>query len=404
MKRLIGIIFALAALSHAGTALAATANVSFSGPAEVTAGSVFQVTVSARGLVSADTVRLNGTYSKDLISWDFAQPQGAFPNVSPGTYTDVAKGTFSFGAFSLAGGTSGSSRLAALTFRAVNPGTATISLNSSSRVLSAGVDQGGAFGSITIKIVGKAVPPTVPIPPTHVGVLAVTSTSHPDPNIWYPSGDVSISWSTDGNTPIATYIGFDQSPAGPANRKVTVTNAQFTAPTDGVWYAHVMVTYKDGTSDRVDFPVRVDRQVPHAIQPVVDQTLVGPSIPNAVYFATTDDTSGIRNYIITIDGAFVTSTQATSFDLTGQATGTHVIKVEAFDRAGNSVVGQTSYEVIGNAQVQVVIPSLWTGFSDFWISYGRIIISVLAMIIAISSTWFLLVYRRRKKKKTRSRK
>ncbi|MCI0479950.1 cohesin domain-containing protein [Candidatus Uhrbacteria bacterium] len=406
MGRLIATCIALTVLLLPGVSFAAGADVSLTAPRQVRSGEMFQVVVSGVGLQDADTVRLVGTYDADLLEWDHAQTRAAFPNVSPGG--SASYGSFSFGAFTLSGGVSGPATLAVFTFRARRPGTAVIMLGPGSRVLSGGVDQVGATGSVTIVVTGQEIPKGEAVPPTTVGDLTVTSETHPDPEAWYPSGDVRIAWDAPvGRRPVATYVGFDRSPDGPAGTEVVGNEARFMVTDDGVWYAHVEIRYADGSRDRVLFPVRIDRTPPRPISPTVDQTQVGPGVPNAVRFGTTDDASGILEYRVYVDEMLATTTQDTSYPLTGLASGTHTVIVDAVDAAGNVATGEASF-VIADVAVSDARPvgRGMDGFMAAWEAYAAYFLGAGLVLLMTFSSWLVFARRRRrqetKKRRTRS--
>jgi len=383
-----GILIALASLT-ANAAYAATANVTLTAPKEVQPGQMFQVVVQANGMQNADLIRLNGTFTPGVIEWVQAQPYAAFQNVSPGTTVNNTTGAFSFGAYTLSDALTGNAKLVAVTFRALKTGTATIKFDATSKVLSDGVEQTGTLGTAVIKVTGSAPEAAGAVTGPTVGMLTVMSPTHPDQNTWYANDKVTIQWRTE--KPFKTVnTAFDRIPSSVDYQKTAGTSAAFVATADGIWYAHVRAIYQDGTSDKVDFLVRVDRTPPHQLEPVVDQTLVPPSFANAVRFAATDDASGIAFYKVFIDKKFVTSTAASAYPLTGQSVGAHTIKVEAYDRAGNMRTGETSYQVIAGA-IKVGVP-FWTCACDYLA--GCWFWAALLLFIGL----FLIIWSRRRAK------
>lgn len=336
--------FAFFFSAHAAMA----AGISLTAPTQVKVGQVFQVVATASGAVDVDTMRLQGTFPADLLEWQNAVPGPALSSVSPGNNVNQTSGTFYFGAFSLTNRLNGTGRLATLTFRAKKAGKATVRLVSGSHLLSAGEEQLSSLGQVTISIASAPAPiPAVPLPPaapTPV-LLQFHSTSHPDPDVWYTDPNIVVAWvrTPDVKT---VYTGFDQSPEGPADKIQTGQTAQFHAAADGVWYVHFVVVFKDGTSQRLDFRVMIDRQPPNPVSPAADQTNVPPSVPNFLRYGTTDDTSGVKNYAITIDGTLATTTSLTFFPLSALSVGHHVASVTAYDYAGNKTSGETSFDLI----------------------------------------------------------
>jgi hypothetical protein len=301
------------------------------------------------GANDIDTMRLNGSFTQDLLEWKGASPAGVFQNISPGTFSDQVKGIFSFGAFTLSSKANGTSRLAVLTFKAKKAGDAYVQLTTNSRVLSAGEDQMGSVGRLNITIGETAVPQPEqpqPIPPViqpGVAVFSVQSETHPDPNRWYSNRNVTTNWEIAGKKISHVYIGFDQSPEGPAELVTTSTKAQFTATSNGTWYVHVLAAFTDKSSQRADLQVLIDSTRPHPIYPVVDQTNINAKIVNFARYGTIDDSSGIGRYEVAVNGVLVTSTVLQAYLLNNQLPGDYVVTVKAFDLAGNSVEGHTNF-------------------------------------------------------------
>ncbi|MFA5184859.1 MAG: cohesin domain-containing protein [Patescibacteria group bacterium] len=392
-----GILITLALSLLWAPSVLAAANIWPAGPKQVNVGQTFNVTITVSGAKDVDTIRANGNYSQDLLELKSSRPAGVFQNVSPGTFTDAVKGIFSFGAFTLSSKANGNSSLAVLTFRAKKAGDAFVQLGTSSHILSAGEEQIGSVGRLNIKIAEAAeVQPEQPRPippviPAGKAVISLTSTSHPDPNAWYPNDIVLTGWKIEGKEVNKVFVGFDQDPQGPAEQIPVDGLAKFTAAHDGVWYVHLGVEFKDKTFQRTDLRVQVDKSKPHALSPVVDQTGVTPQIPNFLRFGTLDDVSGIAKYDIYIDGNLVTSTQLNAWKLENLQPGMHQAIVKAFDQAGNNVEGGASFSLI-SAEKPAVTPS--AAGPSLWDQLKVLFFTLFAVLLII----FLLLWDRRRRK------
>lgn len=398
MKKFFSAFLVAAALFVAGQASAATpAQLYFSGPHQVALGQTFTVSIVVGGAIDIDTTRLNGTYSQDLLDWRNAAPGSILPNISPATFVNATNGTFSQGVFGFNGTVNGTSQLLTITFKALKVGTATIQLADSSQIYSAGEPQTRSVGKIDIVIgpPSKTVLPEQPQPlplsvPPGTTAIMLFSNSHPDPSKWYQSPSVDVGWMSIGKPSASFLVGFDQLPQGPATTVANKSSAHFTATADGTWYVHLIIVHPDGTRDRADLQINYDHTPPAPIAPVVDQTLVRSDIPNAVRFATRDDTSGIDHYDVWIDGVRVTSTSLLVYPLINQAVGTHQVTVTAFDRAGNSSTGYTEFTIIGINGFEAALNQLRKPIPD-WMLW----ILVLAMPFLVIY-WAILKRRRRK--------
>ncbi|MFZ2804542.1 MAG: cohesin domain-containing protein [Patescibacteria group bacterium] len=364
------------------------------GPKTVNVGQTFTVVMTMSGAKDVDTIRADGSYTQDLLQWKGAAPTGVFQDVSPGTYVDQNTGVFSFGAFTLSSHANNTAPTAVLTFKALKAGTAYVQLTTGSRVLSDGVDQLGTIGRLTIVIKQATPVPEQPQPiptvvPTGTAAISLVSLNEPNPDVWYATSTVHASWQVAGKAVKTMYIGFDQSPEGPADTVIDTTSTSFNVPTDGVWYVHLNVVFSDGSRQRADLRVQIDRQPPHAEVPVTDQTNVPASIPNAVRFGTLDDTSGIDHYDLFIDGTLVTSTILQAYPLQGLAPGTHQINVNAYDRAGNVSSGQTQVVILPPVVPAGASSNVQLGFSLAWLW-------IILLLLFILISWFLIDRRRRR--------
>ncbi|MBI5654185.1 hypothetical protein HZC53_00810 [Candidatus Uhrbacteria bacterium] len=397
-----GILITLALSMFWAQTVLAAANIWPSGPKEVNVGQTFNVTISVSGAVDVDTIRANGNYSMDLLELKGSRPAGVFQNVSPGTFIDQVKGIFSFGAFTLSSKANGNTSLAVLTFRAKKAGAAFVQLGTSSHILSAGVEQIGSVGRLNIKVVEAAVvqpeqPQPIPTPvPEGKTVISLFSTSHPDPNVWYPNDIVLAGWKVEGKEVNKYFVGFDQDPQGPAEQIPVDSLAKFTAANDGVWYVHLGVQFKDKTFQRTDLRVQIDKSKPLPISPVADQTGVKPGIPNFLRYGTLDAVSGISRYDIYLDGQLVTSTQLLAWNLDDLKPGTHQATVRAYDQAGNFVEGSTSFRLVAEEKPVVVPPA----GPDIWDQLKVLLFTLFAVLLII---FFLLWDKRRRDEQKKPR-
>lgn len=368
------------------------ANITLSAPSQVTVGQTFQVTATVTGAIDVDTMRLQGTFPASLLTWR-GSSVGTLPYQSPGNYYDQKNGTFYFGAFSLIDKVNGKARLATFTVQAKQAGTAQIKLVTGSHILSAGEEELGTLGRVSIKII----PAKAKVRASAIFVtstIQISSTSHPDPEAWYANGHVSVAWNVQDAQVKTTYIGFDQIPEGSADTTSTNGFATFDVPQDGVWYVHLRIALEDGTFQMSHFRVQVDRQPPHAVVPTVDQTNVLATVPNTLRFGTMDDTSGVARYEVFMDGSFVTSTIYTAYLLNRLEPGEHAASVTAYDYAGNHAEGSAQFLIIPE-RAPVAPPA---------VNQNRMLIAWAAILIGIGlplSWLFFFLKRLRRTKRVR---
>lgn len=88
-------------------------------PAEVVVGQTFQVRYTVLDAKAIDTVRFIGQYTPALLSLSTMSPSGQLDSKSPSTAFNQVNGTFSYGAFTIAGAMDGSVGAGAFTFKAL---------------------------------------------------------------------------------------------------------------------------------------------------------------------------------------------------------------------------------------------------------------------------------------------
>lgn len=357
------------------TAWAAEANLLMTGTTTTRVGDTFVVRVRGSELESIDTIRLNGKFTPGLVAWDHAAPQGIFQNVSPGTFVDNKAGSFSFGAYSF-DEISAAGDLVTLYFTALRPGKAEIQLDQTTRVYQNGVEQALTRTPLEVTI--------LPASPAETRALRVQSSSHPDGSRWYTQRVVDLNWTVTSNQTYKTYVGLDAIPNGVADRETTGNMQRLEAPADGIWYAHVKLVYANGKSEQVNLPIRIDTIAPLPLQPVVETMRTNQDQADVLRFSTLDNGSGMSRYEIFVDDVLVTSTAMQSVFLGGLRAGDRVVRVVAYDQAGNS----TSASLIYQAPGQVAAGGLRTGF--VWWRWWWILLLILLLILLIARRQYIL--------------
>ncbi|MBE0477205.1 MAG: hypothetical protein IBX62_08930, partial [Coriobacteriia bacterium] len=100
----------------------------------------------------------------------------------------------------------------------------------------------------------------VGVPPS---VTDLTSSTHPVPSTWYPSRDVSFSWTAGGGATQYSYV-FDKntSTVPDDDPETSGTSADVTANSDGVWYFHVKAGNGSVWGETAHRTVRIDATKP----------------------------------------------------------------------------------------------------------------------------------------------
>lgn len=302
-----------------------------------------------------DTVRANISFSSDLLKVEHVQLSNSFPRVTPGNYIDNTSGTLSQGGFTLEGPVNADGTLATITFLTKASGEATVAILDTSRAISAGEEKINAatLGSATVRIEEAIEEPLVP---EGVALLRVASSTHIDQGNWYSNNNISFSWGTEGGEAITEFrTAFDQSPeTDPAEVRGTETlERDYSGVEDGVWYFHIKGRQADGQfTNTVHYRTQVDTTVPNPIQPTTDEIQLAEGKSTFMRFATTDDTSGVMRYEISInEGPFTPADSP--YELKDLAFGDYYLKAKAIDAAGNAIHGITTMRVYPKGVLEV---------------------------------------------------
>lgn len=235
--------------------------------------------------------------------------------------------------------------ISTVTFRVKSAGKATVRLAPTSRVL-----RNDGEGTNILTSTGTA-EFTLTVPPPEGPV--VTSSSHPDANIWYNNRHVQLQWE-----PVAGATGyshsFDQLSKSLPDETIDTTDSAVTveASADGVWYFHIR-SHRATWGGTTNYPVQIDVTPPAGFTPKFDRSPVTVEDVPILTFLTTDAASGIDHYevkqVTTAAGGSDVNTlfvEATSpYTLSVLPSGKYRFIVRAFDRAGNAMDGTTELQV-----------------------------------------------------------
>lgn len=257
------------------------------------------------------------------------------------SYSNTA-GTLSFqGGLPSPGITTSNGIISTITFRVIAPGTIQLGYKDTSQVL---LNDGGGTNVLQTRGIAQF---TTTLPPPAGPVTQ--STTHEDPTRWYASRNAAFSWGAVADAVGYSFI-FDQRSNTVPDEKVdtTDTSTTVTADQDGQWYFHIRAktTVWGGTTHVL---VNIDNTAPATFSPTVDTGAPADKVRPVVTFVTTDAASGIDHYEVRFAAAQGTGEtpffveQASPYQLPELAPGDYEIVVRAFDKAGNSTDGTTSF-------------------------------------------------------------
>jgi len=238
-------------------------------------------------------------------------------------------------------------RLVTINFKAAAAGTAQLTMSGASvlRNDANGTNILSATRTATITVASPSEP--APPPPSTPGRSAPTFSSPLEQSKWYKERNISISWSA--GTGVRGYSSvFDQNPSTVPPQTSQGLTSSFTRENleDGEWYLHVRAQYDDGWSSTSTFRFGIDGTAPEPFT----ITIIGDPVAN---FETSDKTSGIDHYEVSIDGGdfAAASSPYTTPEL---EVGKHTLTVRAFDKAGNYREASVEFEVTGYPQPVII--------------------------------------------------
>jgi len=292
-----------------------------------------------------------------------------------------------------------------ITFRAIQPGEAVVSVSDSSLVL---LDDGK--GTNVLSSVGRGVY-TISIPPPEGP--KVFSSTHPDQNKWYNNNSPTLSWEKEEGVTDFSYS-IDNSFYGiPDNiSEGDHTSVSFADLEDGIWYFHIKAKKGNVWGGITHYILLIDTTPPAAFTLAFEPTLRSPVMTSrepAVSFITTDGLSGLSHYELkVIDLTEAPQKKETQFfievsspyKLPSMAAGEYEIMVRAFDRALNWQDSSEKIEVIPIEKIFYITKGgidIWT----FFIPWKILILILLLLIIVIL---VIVFWWRRRQKNLRQKK
>ncbi len=290
-----------------------------------------------------DTARAFVNFPKDILRVEDVALGPLFPRQSPGSGYDNEAGTISEGGFSIGSTVTQPGVFATVTFSALKAGTARIEIADNSRLISNGTEKGtGAFADATVTVASpREAPQTIP-------EVSLNSITHPSQDAWYKERSFVADWSAaEGAAPTGWRTAFDQFPETDPGEPLAanVLTKTMGDVADGIWYFHLKGMLADGTETKsVHYRVRVDATAPNPVTPVIPRIRYVEGEEALLEFATTDDTSGIDRYEVSVnDSAFAAA--ESPLIVSDLKAGDYFIEVKAIDKAGNERFGKTGLRV-----------------------------------------------------------
>ena len=225
--------------------------------------------------------------------------------------------------------------IANITFQAKAAGSASVSVQDSSRILLA-----DGVGSPADHASNRASYTIVAKPP---GGVTVFSETHPLRDRWYNNPTISLSWTAEPG--VTGYsIAIDDKPNTiPDNIPDTSSAAySYESQPDGIRYFHIKALKGGIWSAPTDFPIRIDSEPPAQFDPEINYITAAVISRALVSYFTTDALSGLDHYEVGLIDKSKAATESPVFvrsespyQIPFDSIENARLIVRAFDKAGN---------------------------------------------------------------------
>ena len=268
-------------------------------------------------------------------------------------------GTISFSGGLPSGYTGSSGNIMTVTFKAKGSGASKVSFSSASVLANdgAGTNVLTSMNGGTFTIQAAAPTPEAEeviveyvAPANTPGAPSITSSTHSDQKAWSTAKQAVLNWEVpSGVTGVRTLLD-DRATAVPTKvydspiRTITLSDLD-----EGVSYFHVQFKNADGWGKVSHYRLAIDSEKPTEIKISKPENADANNPEQKLAVEVTDATSKVTKFKVQVDGGEmfeVTRDTATgTIALPSVGPGYHTVIIEAFDEAGNSIIGNYSFDV-----------------------------------------------------------
>lgn len=276
--------------------------------------------------------------------------------VSEPTFSNSA-GTIDFSGGLPSGYTGSRGNIMNITFRAVGSGNAKVNFKSGSVLANDGrgtnVLTSMNGGNFTIQSAVAAPEPEVIeyiAPANTPSAPIISSKTHPDQNGWSQAREAVLSWNVPaGVTGVRTLLNDNPTSVPTRVYENPITEITLSDLDEGVSYFHLQFRNSEGWGRVTHYRLGVDTRPPSKI----DISLANendPSNPNQLLqVLTQDESSEVNRYKVQINNQepfeYIDETSSSTIVLPDLNPGYHSVVIEAFDEAGNSIVGTFAFTI-----------------------------------------------------------
>lgn len=277
--------------------------------------------------------------------------------VAEPTFSNAA-GTINFSGGLPSGYSGTTGNIMTVTFRAAGAGTTKVNFKNGSVLANDGrgtniltgmnganfTIQAQSTNSEPEKIVEYVAPVNTPAAPT------VTSTTHPDQKGWSKNKEAVLSWSLpSGVTAVRTALDSSASSIPTKVYDDPIKTITLSDLDEGVSYFHIQFKNADGWGKVTHYRLAVDSKKPTEIDISILSGVAAANPVQTLFVETEDETSTVRRFMVRVDAAesfeYIDETGSSTIVLPALEPGYHSIIIEAFDEAGNSIIGDYSFTI-----------------------------------------------------------
>lgn len=180
------------------------------------------------------------------------------------------------------------------------------------------------------------------------GTPVVTSQTHPDQTKWYNVNSAQLSWKVpDGITAVRTLV--DTRPTSIPTKvyDTPISTITLSDLPEGESYFHLQMKNEDGWGKVAHYRIAVDTKRPESFEISLPTEIATDTPQQKLVLKVLDSTSKVERYMVQIDGAeayeYLDVEQTGMITLPVLTPGYHTVVIEAFDKAGNSLVSSFSF-------------------------------------------------------------
>jgi hypothetical protein len=276
--------------------------------------------------------------------------------VTEPTFSNSA-GTVSFSGGLPSGYTGAKGNIMTITFKALGSGTVRVSFTGGSVLANDGrgtnVLSNMNGGTFTIQAQSVAPLPEIieyVAPANTPAAPVIISDTHGDSKLWYTNKEAILNWTlTDGVIAVRTVLDDNPTTIPTKVYDTPIKTITLSDLPEGESYFHIQFKNKEGWGRVTHYRLAVDSQNPTKIEiiPFGEADFTNPN--QILSIKVEDETSLIKRFKVKVDSEepfdYLVTAGSSTIPLPTLQPGYHTVIIEAFDEAGNSIVGSYSVTI-----------------------------------------------------------